>query len=423
MVLGRLARRNIVLLLLLSTGLVVTPGWTASPTTEFAGNGEINEVAANHHSLGHTISGNIPIAPTISNSTVSRQRQVALITGITGQDGSYLAELLLDKGYEVHGIVRRSSSFNTHRVNGLQTDRLHLHYGDLADATSCLEIVNEVQPTEVYNLGAQSHVRTSFETSEYTADVDGLGVLRLLNAIRSAGLEKQTKFYQASTSELFGQVREVPQSEATPFYPRSPYGVAKLYAYWIVVNYREAYGMHASNGILFNHESPRRGPTFVTRKVTRAVARIHLGIQQTLVLGNLDATRDWGYARDYVKAMWMMLQQPQADDFVIATGKTLSVRDFVESSFRAVGIRIVWEGSGTDEVGYGIDISSPTAQRLPRVRIDPKYYRPTEVAQLLGDPSKAKRLLGWTAITTVDELCKDMVESDLRLVRSGDLEH
>jgi len=280
-----------------------------------------------------------------------------------------------------------------------------------------------VRPTEVYNLGAQSHVRTSFETSEYTGDVDGLGVLRLLNAIRSAGLEKTTKFYQASASELYGKVREIPQSETTPFYPRSPYGVAKMYAYWIVVNYREAYGMHASNGILFNHESPRRAPIFVTRKVTRAVARIHLGVQQTLFLGNLDATRDWGDARDYVKAMWMMLQQPHADDYVIATGKGLSVRDFVEASFRAVGIRIEWEGTGTDEVGYGIDTRSGAAQRVPRVRIDPQYYRPTEVAQLLGDPTKAKRVLGWTATTPVETLCKDMVESDLRLVRSGDLEH
>ena len=355
-------------------------------------------------------------------AALARSRKVALVTGITGQDGSYLAELLLSKGYEVHGIVRRTSSFNTHRITGLSPEKLHLHYGDLADATSCLQIVTDVQPTEVYNLGAQSHVKTSFETSEYTADVDGLGVLRLLNAIRSAGLEKKTRFYQASTSELFGRVREVPQSETTPFYPRSPYGVAKQYAYWIVVNYREAYGIHASNGILFNHESPRRGPTFVTRKVTRAVARIHLGLQDVLYLGNIDATRDWGHARDYVYAMYLMLQKEEPTDYVIATGKTLSVRTFVEAAFRAVNIGLVWQGEGADEVGYGVNLTDPTAIKVPRVRIDPKYYRPTEVQKLLGDPRKAKRELGWEATTTVEQLCKEMVEADVRLVRAGDLE-
>ena len=282
--------------------------------------------------------------------------------------------------------------------------------------------MTDVQPTEVFNLGAQSHVKTSFETSEYTADVDGLGVLRLLNAIRSAGLEKKTRFYQASTSELFGRVREVPQSETTPFYPRSPYGVAKQYAYWIVVNYREAYGMHASNGILFNHESPRRGPTFVTRKVTRAVARIALGMQDVLYLGNIDATRDWGHARDYVEGMWRMLQQPTPDDYVLATGKDLSVRSFVEASFRAINVALTWAGEGEHEIGYGLNLTDPSAKKVARVRIDPKYYRPTEVQKLLGNPEKAKRVLGWVASTPVDALCKEMVEADLRLVKMGDLE-
>ena len=348
-------------------------------------------------------------------------RKVALVTGITGQDGSYLAELLLSKGYEVHGIVRRTSSFNTQRIKGVTpTDHLKLHYGDLSDATSCLQIVTDVQPTEVYNLGAQSHVKTSFETSEYTADVDGLGVLRLLNAIRSAGLEKKTRFYQASTSELFGQVREVPQSETTPFYPRSPYAVAKQYGYWIVVNYREGYGMHASNGILFNHESPRRGPTFVTRKVTRAVARIHMGLQDVLTLGNIDATRDWGHARDYVEAMWRILQQPDPDDYVIATGRTVSVRAFVEAAFRHVGVELQWKGEKANEVGWGRNATS--GQLVPRVRIDPKYYRPTEVEKLLGNPKKAKLKLGWEATTTLEMMTKEMVDADLKLVRAGDLE-
>ena len=349
------------------------------------------------------------------------QRRVALVTGITGQDGSYLTELLLSKGYEVHGIVRRTSSFNTHRIAALESSRLRLHYGDLADATNLLQIMTDVQPTEVYNLGAQSHVKTSFETSEYTADVDGLGVLRLLNAIRSSGLEKTTRFYQASTSELYGLVQEIPQKETTPFYPRSPYAVAKQYGYWIVVNYREGYGMHASNGILFNHESPRRGPTFVTRKITRAVARIHLGLQDVLTLGNIDATRDWGHARDYVEGMWRILQQPTPDDYVLATGKTVAVRKFVEAAFKAVNIQIEWRGKDAAEVGYGVNASDPSRTLVPRVRIDPKYYRPTEVQRLLGDPSKAKRVLGWEATTTVEQLCAEMVQADLRLVRTGDL--
>ena len=343
-------------------------------------------------------------------------RKVALVTGITGQDGSYLAELLLSKGYEVHGIVRRTSSFNTRRLTGVSTEKPHLHYGDLSDATSCLRIVTDVQPTEVYNLGAQSHVKTSFETSEYTADVDGLGVLRLLNAIRSAGLEKKTRFYQASTSELFGHVREVPQSETTPFYPRSPYGVAKQYGYWIVVNYREAYGIHASNGILFNHESPRRGPTFVTRKVTRAVARIHKGLQECLYMGNIDAKRDWGHARDYVEMMWMMLQQDEPDDYVVATGETNTVRLFIETAFKVVGVDVAWRGEGVDEVGY--DKANP-AREL--VKIDPKYFRPTEVELLIGDPTKAKQKLGWTPKVKMEELCREMVEADITLVEKGDL--
>jgi len=354
--------------------------------------------------------------------------KVALITGITGQDGSYLAELLLGKGYEVHGVIRRSSSFNTGRIEELYQDphvdtrKLILHYGDLTDSTNCFEIVSQVRPDELYNLGAQSHVKVSFEMSEYTADTDGMGVLRLLNAIRSAGLVEKTKFYQASTSELYGLVQEVPQKETTPFYPRSPYAVAKQYAYWIVVNYREAYGMHASNGILFNHESPRRGPTFVTRKVTRAVARIALGMQDVLYLGNIDATRDWGHARDYVYGMYLMLQQQKPDDYVLATGKTISVRAFVEAAFRAVNIVLTWKGEGADEVGYGTNLTDPGAPKVPRVRIDPKYYRPTEVQKLLGNPAKARRELGWEATTTIEELCREMVEADLKLVRAGDME-
>lgn len=390
--------------------------------------GIIGKLSRHERRPGRMMFANESSVPSIigksSESSGSPRRLVALITGITGQDGSYLAELLLSKGYEVHGMVRRASSFNRHRIEGIRhPHKLRLHYGDLTDSNSCQSIIEKVRPSEVYNLGAQSHVMTSFETSEYTAEVDALGVLRLLNAIRLAGLASEVRFYQASTSELFGKVREVPQSEKTYFYPRSPYGVAKQYGYWMVVNYREAYGMHASNGILFNHESPRRGPTFVTRKVTRAVARIHLGLEQTLRLGNLDATRDWGHARDYVYAMWLMLQQPKPDDFVIATGKKLSVRTFVEASFRAINISLVWQGSGTEEVGYGHNLSNPMMVPRVLVKVDPKYFRPAEVAQLLGDPSKAKEKLGWTATTRVDKLCQDMVRHDLKLVKSGDLEH
>jgi len=399
-------------------------------STELAGADAVEKSSRRRHSrVSSKAEATSSTAPSVSVTSVTgaasavetiQARKVALVTGITGQDGSYLAELLLSKGYDVHGMVRRSSSLNTHRIKQLiaTSGRLHLHYGDLADTVSCLQIMTRVQPTEVYNLAAQSHVRTSFDTAQYTGDVDGLGVLRLLDAIRSAGLQKRVRFYQASTSELYGRVREVPQSETTPFYPRSPYGVAKMYGYWILVNYREAYGIHASNGILFNHESPRRGPTFVTRKVTRAVARIYLGLQDVLFLGNLDATRDWGHARDYVRAMWLILQKPEPSDYVIATGKTVSVRSFVEWSFKAVGIKLLWRGEGVSEVGYAMNQSS----MVPRVRIDPKYYRPTEVAKLLGDPSKAKRVLGWEPATSVEELCREMVEADLNLVRAGDLE-
>jgi GDPmannose 4,6-dehydratase len=336
----------------------------------------------------------------------------ALITGITGQDGSYLAELLLEKGYVVHGIIRRSSSFNTGRLEHLYEDRhtgkarLFLHYGDLTDSTNLVHIINKTKPDEVYNLGAQSHVAVSFEMSEYTADVDGLGTLRLLDAIRTAGLTKKVRFYQASTSELYGKVVETPQSEKTPFYPRSPYAVAKQFAYWIVVNYREAYDIFAVNGILFNHESPRRGPTFVTRKVTRGVARIHMGLQECLFLGNLESKRDWGHAKDYVHAMWMMLQAPNPVDYVVSTGETRSVREFVEKAFSIVGIKITWRGKGLDEVG--VDQKGRVL-----VRIDQKYFRPTEVDLLLGDCSKIKRELGWTCHVKFDDLVKEMVEADI----------
>lgn len=340
--------------------------------------------------------------------------KVALITGITGQDGAYLAELLLDKGYVVHGVKRRSSLFNTQRIDHLYHD-LHekgrpffLHHGDLTDSTNLIRIVQEVQPDEIYNLAAMSHVKVSFETPEYTANADGMGALRLLEAIRILNIEKKTKFYQASTSELYGLVQEVPQKETTPFYPRSPYGVAKLYAFWIVKNYREAYGMFACNGILFNHESPIRGETFVTRKITRAAARIKLGLQKDLYLGNLDAERDWGHAKDYVEGMWRMLQQDVADDFVLATGKKIKVRTFVEWSFREVGITIEWKGKGIDEKG----VDKATGEIL--VQVDKEYFRPSEVDLLLGDASKAKRILGWEATTSVEELCKEMVASDLK---------
>lgn len=337
----------------------------------------------------------------------------AIITGITGQDGAYLAELLLKKGYEVHGIKRRTSMFNTDRIDHLYKDqheknvRFFLHYGDMTDSTNLIRIIQQVQPDEIYNLAAQSHVQVSFDTPEYTANADGLGTLRILEAIRILGLEKKTKFYQASTSELYGLVQETPQKETTPFYPRSPYAAAKLYGYWITVNYREAYGMYACNGILFNHESPLRGETFVTRKITRAVARIKLGLQDKLYLGNLSAKRDWGFAKDYVEAMWLLLQQDHAEDFVIATGETHEVREFVELAFKEVGIEVVWQGSGIDEKG----IHKATGSVL--VEVDPRYFRPTEVELLLGDATKAKEKLGWKPKTSLQELCAMMVKEDL----------
>jgi GDPmannose 4,6-dehydratase len=341
-------------------------------------------------------------------------KPTALITGITGQDGAYLADLLLKKGYEVHGIKRRSSLFNTGRIDHLYQDpheedlRLHLHYGDMTDATNLIRIMREVQPDEIYNLAAQSHVQVSFETPEYTANSDALGTLRLLEAIRILGLEGKTRFYQASTSELFGKVQETPQKETTPFYPRSPYAAAKLYAYWITVNYREAYGIHASNGILFNHESPIRGETFVTRKITRATARISLGMQKKLYLGNLDAKRDWGHARDFVEAMWLMLQQEKPDDYVIATGQTWSVREFVQKAFSLVGITVAWKSEGIKEKG----IDDNTGKVV--IEVDPRYFRPTEVELLLGDPTKAKEKLGWTPKTSFEDLVEEMVSEDLR---------
>ena len=338
----------------------------------------------------------------------------ALVTGITGQDGSYLAELLLEKGYEVHGIIRRSSSFNTDRIDHLYKDRhetgvkMFLHYGDLTDSSNLNRIIEKVHPSEIYNLGAQSHVQVSFEVPEYTAEVDGVGTLRLLDAIRETGVD--CRFYQASTSELYGKVQEVPQTEATPFYPRSPYGVAKQYAYWIVKNYRESYDLHASNGILFNHESPRRGETFVTRKITMAVARISRGLQACLYMGNINAFRDWGYAPDYVKMMWMMLQQDTPDDYVVATNEMHTVRDFIEKSFICVGIDIEWEGEGVDEVGT----NKATGDIV--VRMDARYYRPCEVEQLLGNPAKAKRQLGWEPRVKFEELIKIMTEGDLKIL-------
>jgi GDPmannose 4,6-dehydratase len=344
------------------------------------------------------------------------QNKVALITGVTGQDGAYLARLLLGKGYFVHGIKRRSSSFNTERVDELYLDphehetRFFMHYGDLADATNVIRLVQQHQPDEIYNLAAQSHVQVSFETPEYTANADALGTLRLLEAIRILKLTDKVRFYQASTSELYGKVREVPQRETTPFYPRSPYAAAKLYAYWITVNYREAYAIHASNGILFNHESPLRGETFVTRKITRAVAAIERGLQQHLYLGNLDAKRDWGHARDYVEGMWLILQQPSPDDYVLATGSMHSVREFVELAFRGVGRMIEWRGTGVEEVG----LERKTGKVL--VRIDPRYFRPTEVDELCGDPSKARERLGWSHKTSFKELVAEMVASDLESV-------
>jgi GDPmannose 4,6-dehydratase len=349
------------------------------------------------------------------NTPLKVAPKVALITGITGQDGSYLAEFLLEKGYTVHGIKRRASSFNTARVDHIYQDphienapngqRFKLHYGDLSDSSNLTRIIQETQPDEIYNLGAQSHVAVSFESPEYTADVDGMGTLRMLEAIRILGLEKKTRFYQASTSELYGLVQETPQKETTPFYPRSPYAVAKLYAYWITVNYREAYGMYACNGILFNHESPRRGETFVTRKITRGLANISLGLEDCLYMGNIDALRDWGHAKDYVRMQWMMLQQDQAEDFVIATGVQYSVRQFIEWSAAELGMPLRWVGTGVDEVGYWND--------KPVVKIDPRYFRPTEVETLLGDPSKAKQKLGWVPEITAQEMCTEMVAHDL----------
>jgi len=347
----------------------------------------------------------------------------ALITGITGQDGSYLTELLLSKGYQVHGIIRRSSSFNTGRIDHLYQDphvdrkNLVLHYGDLTDSTNLMGIVAKIKPHEIYNLAAQSHVKVSFDMAEYTGDVDALGTLRLLDAILSAGLEKEVKFYQASTSELYGGISTEPLSEKTPFYPRSPYAVAKQYAYWMVINYREAYGIHASNGILFNHESPRRGGTFVTRKITQAVARIQVGKQDCLYLGNLHAKRDWGHARDYVLAMWMMLQQDKPDDFVIATNETHSVKEFCEKAFKCINITLGWRGEAESEEGFDV------ATNKVLIKVDPRYYRPTEVEHLLGNRAKAEKVLGWTPETSFDRLVQEMVESDIKALAEGRENH
>jgi GDPmannose 4,6-dehydratase len=346
-------------------------------------------------------------------------QKTALITGVTGQDGAYLAQLLLEKGYVVHGLKRRSSSFNTGRIEDIYQDphaenpRFMLHYGDMTDSTNLIRLVQETQPDEIYNLAAQSHVQVSFETPEYTANADGIGVLRMLEAIRILGLEKKTRFYQASTSELYGLVQEIPQRETTPFYPRSPYAAAKLYAYWITVNYREAYGLHASNGILFNHESPLRGETFVTRKITRAAAAISLGRQEKLYLGNLDAQRDWGHAREFVRGMWLILQQDEPDDYVLATGEMTTVRNFVQWAFEDVGINLRWEGEGADEKGY----DAATGRCL--IQVDPRYFRPTEVEQLLGDATKAREKLGWKHETSNRELAREMVREDLKVMKDA----
>ncbi len=358
-------------------------------------------------------------------------QKVALITGITGQDGSYLAEFLLEKNYIVHGIKRRASSFNTERVDHIYQDphvensRFHLHYGDLSDSSNLTRIIQEVQPDEIYNLGAMSHVAVSFEAPEYTADVDALGTLRILEAIRILGLEKKTRFYQASTSELYGLVQETPQKETTPFYPRSPYGVAKLYAYWITVNYREAYGIYACNGILFNHESPRRGETFVSRKITRAVANIAQGLEDCLYLGNMDALREWGHAKDFVEMQWLMLQQQQPEDFVIATGIQYSVRQFVEFAAAELGITLRWEGEGVDEQGFVAMVAGELAPALEIgqkiIAVDPRYFRPTEVESLLGDPTKAKEKLGWVPKTTLQEMVSEMVLADLETAKKSRL--
>jgi len=361
---------------------------------------------------------------------MSQAKKVALITGVTGQDGAYLAEFLLKKGYVVHGIKRRASSFNTSRIDHLYQDphvesrSFILHYGDMTDSSNLIRIVQQVQPDEIYNLAAQSHVAVSFEEPEYTANADGIGALRLLEAIRLLGLEKKTRYYQASTSELYGLVQETPQKETTPFYPRSPYAVAKLYAYWITVNYREAYGIYACNGILFNHESPTRGETFVTRKITRAMARIALGLQECLYLGNLSALRDWGHARDYIEMQWLMLQQQQPEDFVIATGVQVSVREFVQRAAAELGVTVAFSGEDTEEVGTVAAVSGDKAQcKVGDVilRVDPRYFRPTEVQTLLGDPGKAKRKLGWTPATTLSELVSEMVASDYMSARRDDL--
>jgi len=354
------------------------------------------------------------------SSNENGTRKVALVTGITGQDGSYLTELLLEKGYTVHGIVRRASSFNTGRIDHIYKDRhetgvkLFLHYGDLCDATNLITIISKTKPTEIYNLGAMSHVKVSFDMPEYTADCDAVGVLRMLDAIRSCGLQNEVRFYQASTSELYGKVQEIPQSETTPFYPRSPYAVAKQYAFWILVNYREAYGMHLTNGILFNHESPRRGKTFVTRKITTTVARIHVGEVDCLYLGNIDAKRDWGHARDYVEGMWRMLQEEVPDDYVLATGETHSVREFVEKTFKHIGITIVWKGPTGTIQETGVD--SENEDRV-LVKIDERYFRPTEVELLLGDPTKVKQKMGWEATTSFDSLVQEMIEEDIKMVK------
>jgi GDPmannose 4,6-dehydratase len=366
--------------------------------------------------------------------STAMQKKVALITGVTGQDGAYLAEFLLKKGYEVHGIKRRSSLFNTDRIDHLYQDphvdnrNFILHYGDLTDSTSLVRIVQKVQPDEIYNLAAQSHVAVSFEEPEYTANADGIGALRLLEAIRILGLEKKTRFYQASTSELYGLVQEIPQKETTPFYPRSPYAVAKMYAYWITVNYREAYGMYACNGVLFNHESPLRGETFVTRKITRAISRIALGLQECLYLGNMSALRDWGHARDYIEMQWLMLQQDHAEDFVIATGVQYSVRQFVEFAAKELGVTLAFEGDAEQEIGTVIKVEPVKGEILAKckvgdviVRVDPRYYRPTEVETLLGDPSKAKEKLGWTPKTTLQELVSEMVLSDYTAAKRDSL--
>lgn len=358
-------------------------------------------------------------------------RKAALITGITGQDGSYLAEFLLSKGYEVHGIKRRAASFNTSRIDHIYQDpheenpKMFLHYGDLSDTSNLTRIISEIQPDEVYNLGAMSHVAVSFESPEYTADVDGIGTLRILEAIRFLGLEKKTRFYQASTSELYGLVQEIPQKETTPFYPRSPYAVAKLYSYWITVNYREAYGMYACNGILFNHESPRRGETFVTRKITRGLSNIAQGLEKCLFMGNMDALRDWGHARDYVQMQWLMLQQEKPEDFVIATGVQYSVRQFIEVAAAELGVKLRWEGSGVDEKGIVESVSGENAPVIKVgdviVAVDPRYFRPAEVATLLGDPTKAKEKLGWTPTTTFQDMVTEMIQHDLDYARRNAL--